>query len=212
MIECVACGTDLSGVTHRCRYCEEPVCPDHRLPENHNCVYQSMADAPSTKGVTDTATESSTWAGIRDVLAGNLPGKGSDSSENADNKTESARESSTQTKTPPRKDTDDPERATWGSSGMPPNRTGTYPDDDVSKGQPAEAATSRAPGARRDEPTAKSPDVETKDPDDTGHEWPTENDSDYPTPGRIWRAIAFILKLTVIGGIGYGAAWYLGFV
>jgi len=116
MTECIACGADLSGVTHRCRYCEEPVCPEHRLPENHDCIYQSVADAPSTKGVTGSATESSTWAGVRDVLKGNLPGSRDDSTD-----AESSETSSTQKKTPPRKDTSNPDRATWGSSSTPPD-------------------------------------------------------------------------------------------
>jgi hypothetical protein len=205
MAECIACDADLSGVTHRCRYCEEPVCQDHRLPENHDCVYQSMADAPSTKGVTGSATESSTWAGVRDVLAGNLPGSSADSTDS-----ESSETSSTQKKTPPRKDTSDPDRVTWGNPSSPPDRSGTYPDDEISRTHPAEATTSRVPGARRDEPTAKSPDVETKQPDDAGHEWPTADESDHPTASRFWRATAFVLKLAVLAGLGYGAAWYVG--
>jgi len=207
MAECIACDADLSGVTHRCRYCEEPVCPEHRLPENHDCIYQSMADAPSTKGVTGSATESSAWAGVRDVLAGKLPGSSDDSADS-----ESSKQSSTQKKTPLRKDTSDADRATWGSSSTPPDRSDSYPDDGVSRTHPAEAATSRAPGARRDEPTAKSPDVKTKQPGDAGHDWPAADESDYPTAGRFWRATALVLKLAVIGGLGYGAAWYVGIV
>lgn len=207
MAECAACGTVLEGITHRCRYCEEPVCDDHRLPENHDCVYQSMTDAPSTKGVTEGATESSAWAGVRDVLAGNLPGGSGDDADS-----EPAGEGHTQKKTPPRKDTSDPDRMTWGDSTTPPDRSDAYPDDGASRARPAEAATPQAPGARRDRPAARSPDVETKASDDPGHEWPTEDGAEYPTPGRFWRATAFVLKLAVIGALGYGVAWYVGVV
>jgi len=58
--------------------------------------------------------------------------------------------------------------------------------------------------------TSKSPAVETKRPEDAGHDWPTEPEPGYPTPGRFWRATVFVLKLAVIGAVGYGAALYLG--
>ena len=205
MATCDECGKH-ENMPYQCRRCGDTFCAEHRLPENHDCIYQSMADAPSTKGVSGSATESSTWAGVRDVLAGKLPGSSDDDSTDS----ESTETSSTQKKTPPRKDTSDPDRVTWGSSSTPPDRSNSYPDDGVSRTHPAEAATSRAPGTRRDEPTAKSPDVKTKQTDDAGHNWPIETDSDYPSPGRFWRATVFVLKLAVLAGLGYGAALYLG--
>lgn len=47
MVDCVACSRGLDDAPHRCRYCEEPVCNEHRLPENHGCVYQSLAGTPT---------------------------------------------------------------------------------------------------------------------------------------------------------------------
>ena len=38
-VSCVVCGSAASsdGMPYRCAYCGDPVCPDHRLPENHGC-------------------------------------------------------------------------------------------------------------------------------------------------------------------------------
>ena len=40
MTTCTECGDDISGdgSPYRCSYCNQPVCSDHRLPENHACT------------------------------------------------------------------------------------------------------------------------------------------------------------------------------
>lgn len=39
MASCVTCGADVDGsLAHSCSYCGGSYCPDHRLPENHNCA------------------------------------------------------------------------------------------------------------------------------------------------------------------------------
>ncbi|OYR53722.1 hypothetical protein DJ73_06975 [Halorubrum sp. Ea1] len=36
---CIVCesSTSSEGMPYRCAYCGDPVCSDHRLPENHGC-------------------------------------------------------------------------------------------------------------------------------------------------------------------------------
>ncbi|MFA1610144.1 AN1-type zinc finger domain-containing protein [Halobellus rubicundus] len=49
---CHVCGSKTTdgGLTYRCAYCGEPVCSDHRLPENHNCTGSRLPDEESAKG------------------------------------------------------------------------------------------------------------------------------------------------------------------
>ena len=46
---CHVCGSDttVDGMAYQCAYCGEPVCPDHRLPENHRCTGERLADDDS---------------------------------------------------------------------------------------------------------------------------------------------------------------------
>lgn len=37
MAKCYFCGRQIKGLPYVCRRCGETFCPDHRLPENHNC-------------------------------------------------------------------------------------------------------------------------------------------------------------------------------
>ena len=43
-VSCVVCGSVSSpdGLAYRCAYCGDPVCPDHRLPENHSCTGERL--------------------------------------------------------------------------------------------------------------------------------------------------------------------------
>jgi hypothetical protein len=48
MASCAECSTDISGVSHFvCAYCGAAVCPDHHLPESHDCDNQAAATAPT---------------------------------------------------------------------------------------------------------------------------------------------------------------------
>ena len=49
---CHVCGSETTdgGMTYRCTYCGEPVCSDHRLPENHRCTGSRLPDDESPKG------------------------------------------------------------------------------------------------------------------------------------------------------------------
>lgn len=114
MTECVACDTELGATPYRCRYCEEPVCDEHRLPENHACVYQSLADAPA-----------------RDYEPG---------------RNRSRARSETSTATPLRKDTSDPDRATFGSA---PPRSPSSSDPPTSKSPPVETKSAQTEKSER---------------------------------------------------------------
>jgi len=51
MAECVECGDDGSPMLYSCNFCEADVCPDHRLPENHDCLDQdALEDAKRERG------------------------------------------------------------------------------------------------------------------------------------------------------------------
>ncbi|WP_082230115.1 AN1-type zinc finger domain-containing protein [Halorubrum lipolyticum] len=43
---CVVCGSASTsdGMPYRCAYCGEPVCPEHRLPENHSCTGERLPE------------------------------------------------------------------------------------------------------------------------------------------------------------------------
>ena len=63
MARCEYCRTKLEGVTHFvCNYCESSHCPDHRLPEKHECVAplvpQRVQKSVATDIDTDRAAES----------------------------------------------------------------------------------------------------------------------------------------------------------
>ncbi|TKX74019.1 hypothetical protein EXE46_11350 [Halorubrum sp. GN11_10-6_MGM] len=51
---CVVCGsaTSSDGMLYRCAYCGDPVCPDHRLPENHGCTGEHLDEdeTPEDRG------------------------------------------------------------------------------------------------------------------------------------------------------------------
>jgi hypothetical protein len=51
---CIVCesSTDTDGMPYRCAYCGEPVCSDHRLPENHGCSGERLAadEDPEDRG------------------------------------------------------------------------------------------------------------------------------------------------------------------
>ena len=36
-VECAICSTEVD-MPFQCKYCKDPFCTDHRLPENHNCI------------------------------------------------------------------------------------------------------------------------------------------------------------------------------
>lgn len=51
MAECVECGDDGSPMLYSCNFCEADVCPDHRLPENHDCLdSDALEDAKRERG------------------------------------------------------------------------------------------------------------------------------------------------------------------
>jgi hypothetical protein len=37
MVDCAKCQKELLALPFTCRYCGAQFCPDHRLPENHEC-------------------------------------------------------------------------------------------------------------------------------------------------------------------------------
>ncbi|WP_313687616.1 zinc finger AN1 domain-containing stress-associated protein [Halobellus marinus] len=49
---CHVCGseTTVDGMPYRCAYCGNPVCTDHRLPENHTCTGSRLPDDESPEG------------------------------------------------------------------------------------------------------------------------------------------------------------------
>ncbi|WP_369335083.1 AN1-type zinc finger domain-containing protein [Halobellus inordinatus] len=49
---CLVCGSEtaVNGMAYRCAYCGEPVCSEHRLPENHGCTGSQLPDDESAKG------------------------------------------------------------------------------------------------------------------------------------------------------------------
>lgn len=52
MVHCHICGTPTNenGPPYRCAYCGELVCEAHRLPENHQCTGERLADDESPEG------------------------------------------------------------------------------------------------------------------------------------------------------------------
>jgi predicted nucleic acid binding AN1-type Zn finger protein len=50
---CAVCGdrTVVGGLAYRCTYCGEPVCRDHRLPENHGCTAELLPPGQSAGDV-----------------------------------------------------------------------------------------------------------------------------------------------------------------
>lgn len=46
MATCDYCGADVD-TPFNCNYCERDYCPDHRLPESHDCPYQATATSPA---------------------------------------------------------------------------------------------------------------------------------------------------------------------
>ncbi len=37
MANCAKCNKSITGLPYTCRYCGKIFCPDHQLPENHDC-------------------------------------------------------------------------------------------------------------------------------------------------------------------------------
>lgn len=66
---CIVCKSSASsdGMPYRCAYCGDPVCPEHRLPENHGCSGERLpADetprdrSPQPMGSEDVTTMGTT--------------------------------------------------------------------------------------------------------------------------------------------------------
>ncbi len=60
MAECDACGTQTS-MPFRCKFCEQPFCSEHRLPENHDCdglrAYKDRSRKEGTVGYDVPSTD-----------------------------------------------------------------------------------------------------------------------------------------------------------
>ena len=41
MKQCEMCGIEIIGLPYKCKYCNEIYCLEHRLPENHMCLFTS---------------------------------------------------------------------------------------------------------------------------------------------------------------------------
>lgn len=57
MSTCVQCGDSVSddGSPYRCSYCQQPVCSEHRLPENHACTGVLSTKKPQEAGSSNRA-------------------------------------------------------------------------------------------------------------------------------------------------------------
>lgn len=59
-MRCESCGVDVD-LPFRCNYCEHYYCPDHRLPENHDCSetwrVKAVRSARATMTPVQTASE-----------------------------------------------------------------------------------------------------------------------------------------------------------
>jgi predicted nucleic acid binding AN1-type Zn finger protein len=47
MVKCEFCGRDENGLIFTCRYCGQRLCVDHKIPENHQCMYIDIARGES---------------------------------------------------------------------------------------------------------------------------------------------------------------------
>ena len=56
---CTVCEepANVEGMVYRCAYCGNPVCPSHRLPENHGCSGERLSDDESPDGRKPKAME-----------------------------------------------------------------------------------------------------------------------------------------------------------
>lgn len=71
MTRCVECDTELPAdeAPYRCGYCREPVCSDHRLPENHTCPRMFAIKRPSEASEGNHALPSHNYADSRHAAA-----------------------------------------------------------------------------------------------------------------------------------------------
>jgi len=82
-------------MVYRCAYCGEPVCSDHRLPENHGCTGERLSDneTPEDRGPQAMDPESVTTMGTTpDDIGQSSPDVALDGSIAGDQSTESVEE------------------------------------------------------------------------------------------------------------------------
>jgi len=134
-----------------------------------------MAEAPSTAGLADSATETSAWEGARDALSGRSTDSQPDDSPESNEQDDPASTSSPPRSLPPEfthpkkrgasdQDTSPDSETHQPSIQADAGEQSGEPDKNTSpRSYPAEVATSRAPGTTRGPSNTKSPAVETRD-------------------------------------------------
>ncbi|WP_096393682.1 AN1-type zinc finger domain-containing protein [Halorubrum trapanicum] len=72
--QCIVCGSSANtdGMPYRCAYCGDPVCSDHRLPENHGCSGERLAadEDPEDRGPQPMDSEDVTTMGTTPTETG----------------------------------------------------------------------------------------------------------------------------------------------